>query len=63
MKEKGSAKSLLEMNCGEIEKIVRQRENDKDSLVSQIQFGKLRKHCLHCKECEEKAREIGLLIS
>ena len=63
MKEKKTAKSLLEMNCEEAERIIEERKNNEDSLVSQIQFGRFARHCLNCKECDRKAKEVGLLVS
>jgi len=63
MGKKKSAKSLLEMNCEEVKEIIRQRRNDKDSPVTQIQFDRLARHCLGCDECNKEAREAGLLIS
>ena len=63
MEEKKSAKHLFEMNCEEVERIIEQRKDNKDSLISQIQFGRLANHCLNCEKCEKEAKEVGLLIS
>ncbi len=63
MKEEKSAKHLFEMSHNEAQEIIEKRRSDKDFLVSQIQFGRFANHCLNCKECETKAREIGLLVS
>ena len=63
MKEEKSAKFLFEMNCEEAKEIIEKRKNNKDSLVSQIQFGKFANHCLNCEECDKKAKEVGLLVS
>lgn len=63
MEETKSAKFLFEMNCEEAKKIIGQRKSNKDSLVSQIQFGRLAKHCLGCEKCDKEAKEVGLLIS
>ena len=63
MEEKKSAKFLFEINCEEAKGIIEKRKNNKDSLISQIQFGRLARHCLNCKECNKEAKEVGLLIS
>lgn len=63
MEEKKSAKFLFEMDCEEAEKIIEKRKNDKDSLVSQIQFGRFARHCLSCDECKTKAEKDSLLVS
>ncbi len=63
MEEKKSAKSLLEMNCKEAEGIIERRKNNKNSLVSQIQFSRFVRHCLDCDKCEAKAKKASLLIS
>lgn len=63
MEEEKSAKHLFEMNCEEANKITEQRKNDKDFLVSQIQFGRFANHCLNCKKCETEARKVGFFIS
>lgn len=63
MEEKKSAKFLFEMNCEEAKEIIEKRKNNKDSLVSQIQFGRFANHCLNCEKCETEARKIGLFVS
>ena len=63
MKEEKSAKFLFEMNCGEAKGIIEKRKNNKDSSVSQTQFGRLARHCLNCEKCDKKAKEVGLLVS
>ena len=63
MKEEKSAKFLFEMNCEEAKGIIEKRRNNKDSLVSQIQFGRFARHCLNCNKCETEARKVGLLVS
>ncbi|MEA1937130.1 MAG: hypothetical protein U9N04_03390 [Patescibacteria group bacterium] len=63
MEEKKSAKSLLEMDCVEVEEIIRRRKDDRDYPVSQIQFGRLAKHCLNCDKCRVKATKVGFLVA
>ena len=63
MKEEKSAKYLFEMNCEEAKGIIEKRKNNKDSLLSQIQFGRFARHCLNCEECETEARKVGFFIS
>ena len=60
MEEKKSVKYLFEMSHKEA---IEQRKENKDSLLSQIQFGRFARHCLDCEECRTEAREVGLLVS
>ncbi len=63
MEKRKSAKFLFEMSHDEAREVIERKKNDKDSLVSQTQFGRLARHCLDCEDCERKAKEAGLLIS
>ena len=63
MEEKKSAKHLFEMDCKEAQEIIEERKKNKDSLISQIQFGRFARHCLNCEKCETEARKAGFFIS
>ena len=63
MEKRKSAKFLLKMSHDEAQEIIEQRKKNKDSLISQIQFGRFARHCLNCEKCETEARKAGFFIS